>query len=110
LTRNPALERCGSGEDDATMCGIVGLFAKEAVLATMLASLGDRGPDSAGFAVYSPPIGDAVKLTLRGPARRWQNRGCSDHAGVSDASSAPPWSGMTSDRRSHPAPALCFVA
>lgn len=58
------------------MCGIVGLFAKDpaleaelgAHLATMLASLGDRGPDSAGFAVYTPPIDGAVKLTLRGPA------------------------------------------
>ena len=42
------------------MCGIVGLFAKDpgieaqlgAHLAVMLASLSDRGPDSAGFAVY----------------------------------------------------------
>jgi len=58
------------------MCGIVGLFAKDAALeaelgahlATMLASLSDRGPDSAGFAVYAPPVRDAVKLTLRGPA------------------------------------------
>lgn len=58
------------------MCGIVGLFAKDAALeaelgahlATMLASLGDRGPDSAGFAVYASPIDGAVKLTLRGPA------------------------------------------
>jgi glutamate synthase domain-containing protein 1 len=58
------------------MCGIVGLFAKDAALeaelgahlATMLATLGDRGPDSAGFAVYAPPIDDTVKLTLRGPA------------------------------------------
>ena len=58
------------------MCGIVGLFAKDAALgtelgahlATMLASLADRGPDSAGFAVYTPPIDGAVKLTLRGPA------------------------------------------
>jgi len=57
------------------MCGIVGLFAKDtalqaelgAHLATMLASLGDRGPDSAGFAVYTLPIDGAVKLTLRGP-------------------------------------------
>src|SRR5580658_10984239 len=65
-----------AGKDDTTMCGIVGLFAKDvaleaelgAHLATMLASMSDRGPDSAGFAVYAPPIGDAVKLTLRAPA------------------------------------------
>jgi glutamate synthase domain-containing protein 1 len=57
------------------MCGIVGLFAKDAALeaelgahlARMLASLSDRGPDSAGFAVYTQPIAGAVKLTLRGP-------------------------------------------
>jgi methylamine---glutamate N-methyltransferase subunit A len=57
------------------MCGIVGLFAKDAALeaelgahlATMLATFGDRGPDSAGFAVYAPSIDDTVKLTLRGP-------------------------------------------
>jgi glutamate synthase domain-containing protein 1 len=62
------------GQDE--MCGIVGLFAKDAALeaelgahlATMLASLSDRGPDSAGFAVYAAPVPDAVKLTLRGPA------------------------------------------
>ena len=42
------------------MCGIVGLFLKDPRLepelgrltATMLAELSDRGPDSAGFAVY----------------------------------------------------------
>jgi glutamate synthase domain-containing protein 1 len=58
------------------MCGIVGLFAKDtaleqelgAHLAGMLASLSDRGPDSAGFAVYGVPAPHAVKLTLRGPA------------------------------------------
>ena len=58
------------------MCGIVGLFAKDAALeaelgahlARMLTSLSDRGPDSAGFAIYAPPVADCVKLTLRGPA------------------------------------------
>jgi methylamine---glutamate N-methyltransferase subunit A len=57
------------------MCGIVGLFAKDralerelgAHLAVMLSSLSDRGPDSAGFAVYAPPVPGAVKLTLRAP-------------------------------------------
>ena len=42
------------------MCGIVGLFIKDPSLepelgrltAGMLATLSDRGPDSAGFAVY----------------------------------------------------------
>jgi glutamate synthase domain-containing protein 1 len=55
------------------MCGIAGLFLKDAklegslgaLLAGMLGSLCDRGPDSAGFAVYGPAAPGAVKLTLR---------------------------------------------
>lgn len=55
------------------MCGIVGLFAKnpafEAELgryfAPMLFEMTDRGPDSAGFAIYRDPVGaHEVKLTL----------------------------------------------
>src|SRR5262245_10932117 len=56
------------------MCGIVGLFLKDsrlegdlgALLAGMLGTLCDRGPDSAGFAIYGAevPAGTA-KLTLR---------------------------------------------
>src|SRR2546423_13707974 len=45
------------------MCGIVGLFSKSSAveerlrehLAAMLVQLGDRGPDSAGVAVYREP-------------------------------------------------------
>lgn len=56
------------------MCGIVGLFLKRpglepelgAHLAAMLATMRDRGPDSAGFAVYGHDNG-MVKLTIRGP-------------------------------------------
>jgi len=56
------------------MCGIVGLFLKNpklepqlgALLADMLKTMTDRGPDSAGFAVYGSD-GAGVKLTLRGP-------------------------------------------
>jgi glutamate synthase domain-containing protein 1 len=55
------------------MCGIVGLFLKNpalepslgAHLATMLATMRDRGPDSAGFAVYGAEDGTA-KITIRG--------------------------------------------
>ena len=55
------------------MCGIAGLFLKDdkhsqalgGLLAEMLAILSDRGPDSAGFAVYGQPTGARVKLTLR---------------------------------------------
>jgi methylamine---glutamate N-methyltransferase subunit A len=57
------------------MCGIVGLFLKDPALqsslgrftAAMLATLTDRGPDSAGFAVYGEGTSGAMKLTLRGP-------------------------------------------
>ena len=58
------------------MCGIVGLFLKKAGLgpelgmhlAGMLATMRDRGPDSAGFAVYrDDDDGDRVRLTVRGP-------------------------------------------
>ena len=57
------------------MCGIVGLFLKQPSmqaqfglhLSRMLGTMRDRGPDSAGFAVFGDE--DAgVKLTLRGPA------------------------------------------
>jgi methylamine---glutamate N-methyltransferase subunit A len=57
------------------MCGIVGLFLKDralepelgAMLAGMLGTMCDRGPDSAGFAVYGQASPGAVKLTLRLP-------------------------------------------
>ncbi|WP_027171625.1 glutamine amidotransferase family protein [Methylobacterium sp. 10] len=56
------------------MCGIVGLYLKNSklepqlgsLLSKMLATMTDRGPDSAGFAVYGSDS-DGVKLTLRGP-------------------------------------------
>jgi glutamate synthase domain-containing protein 1 len=57
------------------MCGIAGIFLKDrslepnlgGMLASMLAPLGDRGPDSAGFAVYGEPSQHHTKLTLRAP-------------------------------------------
>jgi methylamine---glutamate N-methyltransferase subunit A len=57
------------------MCGIVGLFLKDqtlapelgGLLAGMLGTLCDRGPDSAGFAVYGAETPRSVKLTLRAP-------------------------------------------
>jgi glutamate synthase domain-containing protein 1 len=56
------------------VCGIIGLFLKNPELqphlgryaAAMLEVLSDRGPDSAGFAVYGEATTDMVKLTLRG--------------------------------------------
>ncbi len=64
------------------MCGIVGLFAKSPVieaqlgahLAAMLAQLSDRGPDSAGVAVYRDPApSGSSKLTLHSadPLQDW---------------------------------------
>ena len=58
------------------MCGIVGLFLKDAslegelgtLLAGMLGTLCNRGPDSAGFAVYGDETPGNMKLTLRAPA------------------------------------------
>lgn len=55
------------------MCGIAGLFLKNpalepklgAMLHDMLATLSDRGPDSAGFAVYGDEDAGRVKATLR---------------------------------------------
>lgn len=57
------------------MCGIVGLYAKRpgfqdrlgAHLATMLVEMSDRGPDSAGVALYRPTDkAGSVKLVLYG--------------------------------------------
>lgn len=58
------------------MCGIVGLYLKDKTLepdlgrmmSGMLATMCERGPDSAGFAVYGAGDAEHVKLTLRGPA------------------------------------------
>jgi methylamine---glutamate N-methyltransferase subunit A len=58
------------------MCGIVGLFSKSTAtserlgdhLAAMLVQLSDRGPDSAGVAVYRDPAPSGLaKLTLYHP-------------------------------------------
>ena len=64
------------------MCGIVGLFLKDASLQTelgsmlsdMLVTMSDRGPDSAGIAIYGDQAGsgkngntptDIAKITLQ---------------------------------------------
>ena len=61
------------------MCGIVGLYAKSAATRAqlgahagrMLVEMGDRGPDSAGIAVYrDPPAAGATKLSLHAARRR----------------------------------------
>ena len=68
------------------MCGIVGLFAKASEveerlgvhLAAMLAQMSDRGPDSAGVAVFRDPVGSgSSKLTLHSadPNEDWLGLG-----------------------------------
>src|SRR5918993_5295421 len=58
------------------MCGIAGLFSKSAEvseslgrhLGDMLLQLGDRGPDSAGVAIYrNPAPAGSCKVTLHSP-------------------------------------------
>jgi len=59
------------------MCGIAGLFLKNrslepelgAMTAAMLSVLTDRGPDSAGFAIYGAGVPGHVKISLRGPQK-----------------------------------------
>jgi methylamine---glutamate N-methyltransferase subunit A len=55
------------------MCGIVGLFLKDpklepklgAMLTDMLITMTDRGPDSAGIAIYGRPVKGHAKLTVQ---------------------------------------------
>jgi glutamate synthase domain-containing protein 1 len=79
----PSMVGRGFTRDSAPMCGIAGLYAKNDVtaaslgsyLADMLAPLTDRGPDSAGVAIYRDDLGDRrVKISLLDPlqARNWE--------------------------------------
>ena len=55
------------------MCGIVGLFLKDrglepqlgALLSGMLVTMTDRGPDSAGIAIYGTPEAGRAKITVQ---------------------------------------------
>lgn len=55
------------------MCGIVGLFLKDkslepklgALLSSMLVTMTDRGPDSAGIAIYGAGDGKNAKITVQ---------------------------------------------
>jgi len=57
------------------MCGIVGLFLKDArlapdlgnMLSDMLVTMSDRGPDSAGIATYGAPSQGHNKITVQSP-------------------------------------------
>ncbi|MEC9434182.1 MAG: glutamine amidotransferase family protein [Pseudomonadota bacterium] len=58
------------------MCGIVGLFLKDkaleprlgALLSDMLVTMTDRGPDSAGIAVYGAPQPGRARITVQSAA------------------------------------------
>jgi amidophosphoribosyltransferase len=55
------------------MCGIVGLFLKDKsleltlgeMLTQMLITMSDRGPDSAGIAIYKNPKNSFTKVTVQ---------------------------------------------
>ena len=90
------------------MCGIVGLFLKDralepqlgGLLAAMLEVMTDRGPDSAGFAVYGEGRPDRIKLTLRGEPRRFgEGRfGRARRAGSGPCCATPMWSCRAGER------------
>lgn len=69
------------------MCGIVGLYLKNdkyesklgELFEPMLVAMTDRGPDSAGFAIYGDDVAeDWVKLTLRHPSDDFNWAGFTD--------------------------------
>jgi len=82
------------------MCGIVGFYAKTPAfreklghhLAAMLVEMSDRGPDSAGVALYREPAGEgALKLVLHAHAGTVDWQGLVDalgHAFATDAALA----------------------
>ena len=84
------------------MCGIVGLFIKDKALeprlgeltAQMLATMCDRGPDSAGFAVYAAPETGKAKLTVQSA------NADKDFAGLDAALSKAIGAAVDIDRRS----------
>ncbi|MBV03722.1 MAG: glutamine amidotransferase family protein [Paracoccaceae bacterium] len=65
------------------MCGIVGLFLKDKslelrlgeMLTDMLVTMSDRGPDSAGIAIYKSPNSSYKKITLQSsnPTKDFKN-------------------------------------
>lgn len=71
------------------MCGIVGLFLKNpalepklgAMMTGMLGTMCERGPDSAGFAVYGSGDSEHVKLTVRTPEADYDFNALSDRVG-----------------------------
>ena len=86
------------------MCGIAGLFSKSPELSDslgrhlgdMLLQLGDRGPDSAGVAIYRTPApSGSCKVTLHSPAPGYK------WSGVQAAPAAAFGAGAVEVRASH---------
>jgi glutamate synthase domain-containing protein 1 len=69
------------------MCGIVGLFAKQAAvedrlgdyISSMLIEMSDRGPDSAGVAIYRDPVpSGSTKVVLQHPDHGYDWQGLAE--------------------------------
>src|SRR5919199_290238 len=84
------------------MCGIVGLFCKASDLepqlglhlGAMLAQMDDRGPDSAGVAVYrdpAPPGSSKLTLFSFDPDLDWESVRAELEAAFGDAEIADVW-------------------
>lgn len=85
------------------MCGIVGLFLKNQslrprlgeLISDMLVTMSDRGPDSAGLAIYGSPVRGRVKLTVQSPDPK------TDFAGLAAALEAAGVAATVAVRSSH---------
>jgi len=82
------------------MCGIVGLFLKDkslepqlgTLLSEMLVTMTDRGPDSAGIAIYGADQNNLAKLTIQSADPETDFAGLTDELradGISNASILP---------------------
>jgi glutamate synthase domain-containing protein 1 len=71
------------------MCGIVGLFLKDrslepqlgALLSDMLVAMSDRGPDSAGIAIYGASRDGLAKITVQSPTPAQDFKGLDEELG-----------------------------
>ena len=79
------------------MCGIVGLFLKNkalepqlgSMLSTMLGTMCERGPDSAGFAIYGSGDSEHVKLTVRCTSSGYDFNGLAKRVGKEIGADVP---------------------
>ena len=82
------------------MCGIVGLFLKDkslepqlgSLLSEMLVTMTDRGPDSAGIAIYGSDQSNLAKITIQSPDPETDFAGLTEElrkAGIENVSILP---------------------